>query len=495
MRRGLVGQAFSLPAFGHGFLVAAWLAAALELAGCAVGPKYARPAAVTAPADKGQLPAEYKESNGWKQAQPAEASLRQNWWRVFGSTELDGLEAQVDASNQTLKSAEASFRQARALIAGSRSALYPNLSTGPSITTNRLSHSTASGAQSGGEYSNLTLPFDLSYEVDAWGRIHRSIAAAREEAQASAADLATIRLSLHAEMATDYFELRSLDAQKQLLDRTLVAYQRALDLTQNQFAGGLASGAEVAQARTQLETTRAQDVEVGVARAQFEHAVAVLAGRSPESLTLTVSPLGGGPPVIPTGVPSQLLERRPDVASAERRMAEANQQIGIAQAAFFPTLLITAVGGLQGSSFTDWFNWPSRFWALGPNALETLFDAGRRRAALAAATAGYDGTVADYRETVLEAFQQVEDSLSTLRTLEQETATERVAVQAAERSLDLAMSRYTGGLVTYLEVVTAQSIALANERIEVDLLRRRMDATVLLIKALGGGWDVSKLPT
>jgi NodT family efflux transporter outer membrane factor (OMF) lipoprotein len=459
-----------------------------------VGPKYTRPAVLTAPADKGQLPAEYKESDGWKQAQPADGSLHQDWWRIFGAAELDDLETQVDVSNQTLKAAEARFREARTLVAQSRSALYPSVSTVPSITTNRVSANEWEGPAVIQEYGNLVVPFDLSYELDAWGRIRRSIAAAREEVQATAADLETVRLSLHAEMAVDYFELRSLDAQKQLLDRTLVEYQKALDLTQNQFSGGLASGAEVAQARTQLETTRAQDVDLGVARKQFEHAIAVLAGRTPESLSLAVSPLAEKPPVIPTGVPAQLLERRADVAAAERRMAEANEQIGIAHAAFFPTLLITAVGGLQGDSFVNWFTWPSRFWALGPNALETLFDAGRRRAAQEAAEASYDSTVANYRETALEAFQQVEDSLSTLRTLEQEVETQRVAVQAAGHSLELSMNRYTGGLVTYLEVVTAQSIALANERVEVDLLRRRMDATVLLIKALGGGWDVSRLP-
>jgi NodT family efflux transporter outer membrane factor (OMF) lipoprotein len=472
----------------------AWLAVSMGLWGCVVGPKYSRPVAVTSPADKGQLPAEYKESNGWKQAQPAEGILQQSWWRIFGLDELNELEAQVDASNQTLQAAEARFRQARALIALNRSALYPNLSADPGISTNRISSNSATSPAGIGQYSNLVVPFDLSYELDAWGRIRRSIAAAHGEVQASAADLATIRLSMHAEMAIDYFELRSLDAQKQLLDRTLVAYQRALDLTQNQFVGGLASGEEVAQARTQMETTRAQDVEVGVERSEFEHAIAVLAGRTPESLSLAMSPLTGTPPSIPAGMPSQLLERRPDIAAAERRMAEANEQIGIARAAFFPTLMITATGGLQSDSFANWFSWPSRFWALGPNSLETFFDAGRRRAVQEAATAGYETTVANYRESALEAFQQVEDGLSTLRTLEQEAAVQRTAVQAAERSLELAMSRYTGGLVTYLEVVTAQSIALANERIEVDLLRRRMDATILLIKALGGGWDVSKLP-
>jgi len=470
-------------------------AVTLWLPGCMVGPKYTAPPVPTAPADRGQLPASYKESEGWKPAQPGGPALPQDWWQVFGNPELNDLETQVDASNQAVKAAEASFREARAAISLNRANLYPTISTAPAVSTNIASRNSPTGTSTTGEYSNLVLPFDLSYELDAWGRIRRMIAAAREEAQASAADLATIRLSMHAELAVDYFELRSLDAQKQLLDRTLVAYQKALDLNQNRFAGGLTSGAEVAQARTQLETTRAQSIEVGVERAQFEHAIAVLAGRTPESLSLAEAPLASTPPPIPTGVPSQLLERRPDIASTERRVAEANQQIGITQAAFFPTLLITATGGYQSGSIINWFNWPSRFWAVGPAVLQTLFDAGRRRAASEAAGAAYDVTVADYRGTTLQAFREVEDSLSALRILERESAAQHIAVEAAQHSLDLSMNRYTGGLVTYLEVITTQSIALANQQIEVDLLRRRMDACVLLIKALGGGWDVSRLPS
>ena len=469
--------------------------AALGLAGCMVGPKYSKPAALTAPADAGQPPAEFKESNGWKQAQPAEETLAQDWWRIFGNPELNGLEAQVDVSNQTIKAAEAQFRQARALVAESRAGLYPTISTNPGISTNRTSSTIPLTEPGLGAYGNFVLPFDLTYELDAWGRIRRSIAAARADMQATGADLATVRLSTHAELAIDYFEMRSLDAQKQLLESTLATYQKALDFNQNRFVGGLASGAEVAQARTQLESTRAQSIDVGAARAQFEHAIAILAGRSPESLSLAEAALATAPPAIPTGIPSQLLERRPDIAAAERRMAAANEQIGIARAAFYPTLQITASGGYEARSIVDWFNWPSRFWALGPNALQTLFDAGRRRAATEAATAGYDATVADYRQSALNAFRDVEDNLAALRVLEQESAAQRVAVEAARHSLELSMNRYTGGLVTYLEVFTAQSTALANERIEVDLLRRRMDACVLLIKALGGGWDVSQLPT
>jgi len=479
----------------RGAAAGACLAAALGLAGCMVGPKYSKPAALTAPADAGRPAPEFKEANGWKPSQPADGTLAQDWWQVFGNPELDGLEAQVDVSNQTLQAAEARFRQARALVAESRAGLRPTLSTNPGIATNRAS-STVPGAQpSLGEYGNFVLPFDLSYELDAWGRIRRSIAAARAGMQATAADLATARLSAHAELAIDYFELRSLDAQKQVLERTLTVYQKALDLNQNRLAGGLASGAEVAQARTQLEATRAQSVDVGAARAQFEHAIATLAGRTPESLSLAEAPLATEPPAIPAGVPSQLLERRPDIAAAERRMAAANEQIGIARAAFYPTLQITAAGGYQSGSIVDWFTWPSRFWALGPNALQTLFDAGRRRAASEAATAGYDAAVADYRQSALDAFREVEDSLAALRVLERESSAQRAAVEAARHSLELSMNRYTGGLVTYLEVVVAQSTALANERIEVDLQRRRMDACVLLIKALGGGWDVTKLPT
>ena len=463
------------------------------LAGCTVGPKYTKPPVPTAPAYSEQPPKSFTESQGWKQAQPADTTLRADWWQIFGNPELNGLEEQINPSNQSLKAAEARFREARALIQLNRSGLYPTISTAPSITTNRESQNTPTGFVNG-DYGDYTLPIDVNYELDAWGRVHRSIAAAREETQASAGDVETIRLSLHAELAIDYFELRSLDAQKKLLDETLVAYQKALDLTQHRFDGGLSSRAEVAQARTQLETTRAQDIGVGVARATFEHAIAILMGRTPEGLALAAVPLNTTPPVIPVGIPSQLLERRPDIAAAERRAAEANEQIGIARAAFFPTLLLTATGGLEGNRPVNWLSWPSRLWAVGPQMAETVFDAGRRRAVSESATAAYDETVADYRQAALTAFQQVEDNLATLRVLEQQARAQRVAVEAAEQSLDLALNRYKGGLVTYLEMITAQSIALENQSTEVDILRRRMDASVLLIKALGGGWDVSKLP-
>ncbi len=463
------------------------------LTSCTAGPKYTKPSVPTAPAYSETAPQSFQEANGWKTAQPSDALIRGKWWELFGDRQLNSLEEQVDPANQSLKVAEANFRQARAAIRLNRSSLYPTVTTAPQITAAHTSANRAL-ALGGGTGGDFILPLDVSYEVDLWGRIRRTIASAREQFQASAADVENVRLSLHAELATDYFEARSLDAQKQLLADTDVAYQKALQLTTNRFEGGLASKAEVAQAQTQLNTTQAQEIDVTVARAQYEHAIAVLIGRPPEGFKLEIAPLKQAPPPVPLGVPSQLLERRPDIAAAERTMASANEQIGIARAAFFPELLLSASGGFEGSSIVNWFAWPSRFWAVGPQMLQTVFDAGRRRAQVESAQAAYEADIATYRQTALTAFQEVEDNLSTLHILERELAKQHEATVSAENSLQLALNRYKGGLVTYLEVITAQSIALTNERTEVDLRRRRMDASVLLIKALGGGWDVSKLP-
>ncbi len=459
---------------------------AILLASCSVGPKYSKPAVPTAPAFGEQPP-------GWKTAQPSDAVIRGKWWELFGDPQLNALEEQVEPANQSLKIAEANFRQARLAIQVNRSGLYPQVTVGPSISENRTSGNNPIGAP-GSRYADFVLPISVSYDADLWGRIRRTIAAAREQFQASAADLENVKLELESDLAVDYFEAHSLDAEKQLLDDTVVAYQKALELTQNRYNGGIASKVEVEQAQTQLQQTEAQDIDVTAARAQFEHAIAVLIGKVPEGFTLPVMPLKEAPPAIPVGVPSQLLERRPDVAMAERQTAAANEQIGIARTAFFPDLLITATGGLQSGSIVNWFTWPSRYWSVGPQALQTIFDYGRRRAQVQIAQAAYEAQVASYRQTALTAFQEVEDNLSTLRILEQESATQHEASIAAESSLQLSLNRYKGGLVTYLEVVTAQSTALTNERTEVDLVRRRMDASVLLIKALGGGWDVSKLP-
>ncbi len=481
------------PQFRRLLLISIAIAASLLLAGCAVGPKYTKPAVPSAPAYSEQPPNSFKEVNGWQTAQPSDAVIRGKWWELFGDSQLNALEEQVEPANQTIKVAEANFRQARAAIKFNRAALFPTVSVAPSITANRVSGHNPTGVQ-GYQYSDFVLPVDATWDADFWGRIRRTVANAREQFQASAADLQNVALELQSEVATDYFEARSLDAQKQLLDDTVVAYQKALDLTQNRYNGGIASKAEVAQAQTQLNQTQAQDIDVAVARAEFEHAIAVLLGKTPEGFHLPVMPLKQQPPAIPVGVPAQLLQRRPDIAAAERQVAAANEQIGIAQAAFFPDLVISATGGFQAGSIVNWFAWPSRFWAVGPQVAETALDFGRRRAQVEMAQASYDATVANYRQTALTAFQEVEDNLSTLRILEQELAKQQEATTAAETSLQLSLNRYKGGLVTYLEVITAQSIALTNERTEVDLLRRRMDASVLLIKALGGGWDVSKLP-
>jgi NodT family efflux transporter outer membrane factor (OMF) lipoprotein len=431
--------------------------------------------------------------NGWQAAQPNDSQLRGNWWELFGDPQLNALEQQVPLANQTLKIAEANFRQARVLIKINQSQLYPTVSVAPSITHNRISGNAPSSLP-GRQFGEFSLPIDVSWDIDFWGRIRRTIANAREQFQASGADLENVKLELQSELAVDYFEARSLDSQKKLLDDTVVAYAKALQLTQNRYDGGVASKAEVAQAQTQLDQTQAQDIDVGTGRAQFEHAIAVLIGKTPEEVKVPPMPLNQTPPGIPVGLPSQLLERRPDIAATERRVAAANEQIGIAKAAFWPDLVISATGGLQAGSIVNWFAWPSRFWAVGPQLTQTIFDAGRRRSQVESAQAGYDATVANYRQTALTAFQEVEDELSTLRILEQESEKQHEASVAAENSLQLSLNRYKGGLVTYLEVITAQSIALTNERTEVDLLRRRMDASVGLVKALGGGWDVSKLP-
>lgn len=471
--------------------------AGLLLAGCMVGPKYVKPNAATAPNFKEQPPQSFQADSNWKQAAPGDQATRGNWWESFGDPQLDSLEEQVTAANQSLKVAEARLRQARSMIRFNRASLAPTISTAPSVVNERLSanepYFPASQANNG--TGNFNLPFDLSYEVDLWGRVRRTINASREEAQATAADLQTASLSLHAELALDYFELRSADAQKQLLDDTVKAYTDALQLTQNRFEGGAAPKSDVAQAQTQLEAAQVQDTDITVARSQFEHAIATLIGEPPAKFDLPPAPQTKLQlPAIPVGLPSTLLERRPDVAAGERRVAEANEQIGIARAAFFPTLVIGAEAGFQGTTVANWLNWPSRMWAVGPELSETLFDAGRRRATSDATKANYDATVAAYRQTALTAFQEVEDNLAALRILESEAEQQRRATASAQESLQLFTNRYQGGVDNYLQVITAQTIALANARNDIDIQRRRMDASVLLVKAVGGGWDASQLP-
>jgi NodT family efflux transporter outer membrane factor (OMF) lipoprotein len=469
----------------------------VALEGCTVGPKYVKPPVPATPAYKEETPASFKEAGQWEPAHPGDQANRGKWWEIFGDPELNKLEEQIADSNQDLKVAEARFREARAAIRFNRAAQFPTISTSPSASYVKSSDFSPSFPSKIHEASTggFVLPFDLSYEVDLWGRVRRSVAAAREEAQASAGDYQTAKLSLEAELALDYFELRSADAQKQLLDDTVKAYTDNLQLTLGRFKGGVAPRADVAQAQTQLDTTRVQDTDVTVQRAQFEHAIAILIGKPPADFSLAAAPLNTQPPSIPIGLPSELLERRPDIAAAERRVAEANNQIGIARAAYFPTVSLGGTAGFAGTQGSNWFTWPSGFWAVGPALAETLFDAGRRRATSESARAGYDGAVATYRQTTLTAFQEVEDNVAALRILENETQQQQEAVSSAQDSLRLFTNRYKGGVDTYLQVITAQTTELANERNAIDIQRRRLDASVLLVKALGGGWDASHLPS
>jgi NodT family efflux transporter outer membrane factor (OMF) lipoprotein len=469
----------------------------LFLSGCMAGPKYAKPTVPMAPAFKEQPPDSFKESDGWKPAQPSNQALRGNWWEIFSDPQLNTLEEELSASNQNLKVAEARFREARAMIRFNRSAEFPTISTSPSITNERYSTNQPyfNAAYANNGTGDFTLPLDFSYEVDLWGRVRRTVSASREEALATAADVQTASLSLHAELAVDYFELRSADAQKQLLDDTVRAYTDALTLTQNRFNGGAAPKSDVAQAQTQLDGARVQDTDVTVMRAQYEHAIATLIGKPPAELSIGPTPQAPLQlPVIPVGLPASLLERRPDIAAGERRVAEANDQIGIARAAFFPALILGGTGGLTGTSITNWFNWPSRVWAVGPQMSQTMFDAGRRRAVSESATANYDGTVAAYRQSALSAFQEVEDNLAALRILEREAQEQQETTASAQESLQLFTNRYQGGVDNYLQVITAQTVLLANQRNDIDIKRRRMDASVLLVKAIGGGWNTAQLP-
>jgi NodT family efflux transporter outer membrane factor (OMF) lipoprotein len=460
---------------------------ALILGGCTVGPKYVRPTV--------EVPVAYKEAGDWKTAEPSDAISKGKWWEIYQDEQLNALEDKISVSNQSLKVAQAQFQEARAAVRIARSALFPNLSGGVSVKgTHQSSNGPLFSRASPTNYADYQIPFDASYEADVWGRVRHTVEASRSEAQATAADLANVELSLRAELALDYFQLRGLDAQKQLLDSTVVSFQKAFELTNSRYTGGVASAVDVAQAQTILETTRAQDVDLGVQRAAFEHAIAVLIGQPASEFSLQPTPLTVPPPLLPVDLPSQLLERRPDIAAAERRVQEANAQIGVARAAYFPLINLSGTGGFESAVITTLIQGPSGFWSLGGAAVETIFDAGRRRGVTQQALAAYDQNVATYRQTVLSAFQDVEDNLAALRILQEEALVENAAVASAEHSVALSVNRYKGGIANYLEVTTAQSAALADERTAVDILTRRMTASVLLIKAIGGGWNVSQIP-
>lgn len=481
-------------------LAAATALAALVAAGCAVGPNYKRPEAPVPAAFKEEAPAGSPAAapDRWKPAQPRDSVLRGKWWEIFGDPALNALEEQVTVSNQTIAQAEARFRFARAAVRGARSDFFPTVTTSPSVTRSQgpaLRGAAATpGAPVAPAATNYQLPVDLSWELDVFGRIRRNVEGNVANAQATAADLESVKLTMHAELAVDYFLLHGIDAQIQLFDTTAAGYEKALQLTVNRHNQGVVSGVDVAQAETQLYTTRVQSTELRLSRAQFEHAIATLVGKPPADFAIAPAPIVYAAPPVPVGLPSELLERRPEIAASERRVASANAQIGVATAAFFPRLLLAATGGYESTKLSDWFSLPARFWSIGPSIVATLFDGGRRRAGREQAVAAYDEAVAAYRLNVLTAFQEVEDNVAAVRILADEAAQQTSAVASAERALVLAQSRYEGGITTYLEVVTAQSTALVNERAAVDVLTRRMTANVNLVKALGGGWSAADLP-
>lgn len=470
------------------------VAVALTLSGCTVGPKYQKPTAQAPQAYKELTPADFSKTDGWKVAQPQDAALHGKWWEIFSDPELNALEEQVNISNQNIKAATASYFAARAMVKEARSQYYPTVSIGPAITSSRAGAAPTTSVTTGTS-TFYELPFDATWVPDLWGRVRNTVRAQASAAQASEADMENVRLTANAEVAVDYYSLRGQDDLKQLLDSTVIAFQESLNLTKALYDTGIDSDEAVAQAETQLESTQAQATNLGILRAQYEHAIAMLVGQPASSFSLPAEPLKSNPPAIPFGVPSQLLERRPDIAANERLMEQANAQIGVAVSAYYPTVTLSAAAGLESHSFTDLFTWPSRFFSVGPSVSETIYDGGLRHATVQQFRAQYDQTVANYRETVLTAFQQVEDNLATLRLLSIEIQQEDAAVNSAERNLKVATDRYKLGIDPYLNVLTAQTSLLSNKQTAVNLRIQQMTASVQLIEALGGGWNAFQLPT
>jgi NodT family efflux transporter outer membrane factor (OMF) lipoprotein len=467
--------------------------ATVALFGCSVGPNYVRPPAAT--------PSAYKEAQGWKQAQPRDGEPRGSWWEAFNDPRLNALVTQVAITNQTIKAAEARVRQAQALTRQARAAFFPIVTANAGATRSGGRAGTggtsvgSSSSQGGGVRNNYNVALDVNWEVDLWGRVRRTVEASEATGEASVADLEAAKLSAQAQLALDYFLLRAQDAEIRLLNDTVAAYERSLQLTRNQYAVGVVGRSDVAQAETQLKSTQAQAIDATVQRAQLEHAIAVLIGKPPAEFSIAAEPATAEFPVIPVELPSELLERRPDIAAAERRVAAANAQIGVAESAFFPSLTLSATGGFQSSVLSQLFSLPSRYWSLGPALAQIIFDAGLRRAQTAQAIAAYDETAANYRQTVLAGFQEVEDNLAALRILEQEAAVQDEAVKAARESLTIVLNQYRAGTANYLAVVVIQAAALNNERTAIGILGRRLTASVALIKALGGGWKEAPAAT
>ena len=455
----------------------------LLLAGCAAGPDYERPAAPSSDAFK-ETPA------GWKEAEPRDEIARGQWWEIFGDAELNALVEKIDVSNQSLAASEAQFRQAQAAINAARAPLLPTLDADASITRSRSPTGLVGGTTAGRIITQRSASLVANWEIDLWGRIRRQVEAAEASASASAGDLAAARLSLQAQLMTDYFQLRLLDVQKKLLDDTVAAFRKSLELTNNRYKAGVAAKADVVQADAQVKSTLTQAADLGVQRAQLEHAIAILTGVPPSQLSIEAKPTyDAALPAIPPGLPSTLLERRPDIAAAERRVAAANAQIGAAKAAFFPQLTLNAQYGFRSADAASWFTSPSHFWSLGPALAQSLFDAGLRRAQTEQAMAAYDATVANYRQTALTALQEVEDNLAALRVLGEEAKLQQDSLDAARLSLELTLNQYKAGTVSFLNVVTVQASLLNEERNAVNILNRRLAATVALVRAIGGGWQ------
>jgi NodT family efflux transporter outer membrane factor (OMF) lipoprotein len=472
----------------HEILLGAGLAL---LTACSIGPKYTRPSA--------PVPSTYKEAGtpnpdgDWKPAQPQDDAARGKWWESLNDLQLNALEEQVNISNQNIAAMAANVQVARAMIREARAHYSPTVTTNPAITNTRLSN--AFGQPLGIAFTTFSLPVDVSWEPDLWGRIRNTVKVNSLAAQVSAADLENARLSAQAELASDYYELHAQDALKQLLDATASAYREQLELTRDLYQSGMGNDEAVAQAESQWKTTQAQDTNLGVLRAQYEHAIALLTGQPASAFSISAEALRANPPAIPLGIPSELLERRPDIAAAERAVAQANAQIGLAKTAFFPTITLSGSAGLQSLLFTKWLDWGSRVWSLGPTLAQTISDGGLRKATVQQFQASYDQTVATYRETVLTAFQQVEDNLAALRILAEVIEQQDSAIESAGRSLEEANTRYEAGLDPYLNVIAAQTALLNNQQVAVSFRIQRMVASIQLIKALGGGWHASEIPT
>ena len=471
----------------------------LLLSGCMVGPKYHTPPAVAQapPATYKESPTQFQDTDGWKVAQPQDAMLHGKWWEIYNDPELNALEERLNIDNQNIKQFFANFMEARTLIAQARSQLYPTVAVGPSYQRAKTSANlgTSSVANAGRQSSVGSLPATVSWEPDLWGKVRNTIHEQQYNAQLSAADLENERLTEQASLATFFFEIRGQDALQVILNDTVEADKKALELTQAQYDTGIGDRISVVEAQNTLQNVQAQAINLGVARAQYEHAIAMLVGANASDFSIPVRPVSVTPPPIPIGLPSALLERRPDIAASERNMAAANAEIGIATAAYYPTLTLSASGGFESSTFKHLFDWPSRFWSIGPTVSETVFDAGLRRATVRQFVEVYNADVASYRQTVLTGFQQVEDALASVRILSQQLIQQQQAEASAQEFVTLEMARYQTGIDPYVDVVTAQTTLLTDRQSVASLRVQEMTASVQLIEALGGGWDRSQLPT